>query len=332
MQTTKEIITTLEQNQMETTSLMLHDLIKQNEIERAGKEKAFSLRYKQAKNGVPVFSKHYQNYEKVSARIPADFFGDIVDVKTGYLGNEISVTVNEKIVENDAERMRQSEWLHRFGMREHTSDRNSELVKGAAMSGRWFRLLYSTDVGARMMNVPAWECAVYRDAGIDEPVYGMRYYQMSEKLWEGSRGAGAARETEKLLYVVEWYTRQTLTKYKENAMGMFEVEEEARPHLFDGVPLLEFRNNEEGMAEAEKVIELIDAYDNIVSDATSEVEQLRMAYMFLKGTGMNIDQTFIDQLKQTGIFPLPPMVTWDLQAKTLAAPGHSSRRCLMRSA
>lgn len=311
MQTTADILRVLNEDRMDITSAMLHDLIDQNELERAGRERAMHDRYTQ--DSVPVQSKVFADYEKVAERIPNDFFGDIVDVKTGYLGNEISITINEKLVENDAERQRQAEFLHKYALMNRSADRNSELVKGAAMSGRWFRLLYSTpDRGARVMNVPAWECNVYRDAGIDEPTFGMRYYKVEEKTYVPT-GAGATRPNAKKRWRVEWYDRQFVTYYRENWAGRFELDDSRglgatpgrQPHLFDGVPLLEFRNNEEGMAEAEKALELIDAYDNIMSDATSEVEQLRMAYMFLKGSGMLVDSDFIKRLRQTGIFPLP---------------------------
>jgi SPP1 family phage portal protein len=64
-------------------------------------------------------------------------------------------------------------------------------------------------------------------------------------------------------------------------------------------------NNQEKLSEVGKVLALIDAYDSIISDATSEVEQLRMAYMWARGAGMKISADFEDQLKQTGVWPLP---------------------------
>jgi SPP1 family phage portal protein len=78
-----------------------------------------------------------------------------------------------------------------------------------------------------------------------------------------------------------------------------------QPHFFSQVPIIEFLNNEEGLSEPFKATELIDAYDEILSDGVSEVEQLRMAYMWARGAGMSLDADFEKQLQQTGIWPLP---------------------------
>ena len=303
MQTIQDIKQAITDGKLETTSLMLHALIDQNELERAGTEKKMHLRYLQEKGGVPVLNKTFARHEKVEVRLPNDFFGDIIDVKTGYLGNEISIEVSEKLAGEKA--VAQNTFLQDWAKKNRTADKNSELVKGAAMCGRWFRLLYASKPGdARIMNMPAWECVVYRDAGTDEIVYGMRYYRMTEVTTGVSKGAGASREQEKSHYRVEWYDDTSLTKYEENSDGEFVEMEPPMRHLFKGVPLLEFRNNEEGMSEASSALDLIDAYDDILSDATSEVEQLRMAYMFLKGTGLAINAAFMENVRQTGVFPL----------------------------
>lgn len=75
-----------------------------------------------------------------------------------------------------------------------------------------------------------------------------------------------------------------------------------KPHMFDYCPLFGLPNNDEQMGDAEKVIQLIDAYDRTLSDASNEIEQLRLAYLILKGAGM--DDEDIQQLKKNGVFEL----------------------------
>jgi SPP1 family phage portal protein len=77
-----------------------------------------------------------------------------------------------------------------------------------------------------------------------------------------------------------------------------------QPHLFDGIPIIPMLNNEQMMGDAEKALKLIDAYDAVLSSTGSEIEQLRMAYMFVKGSGMDVGAELVRDLEQTGIFPL----------------------------
>lgn len=54
------------------------------------------------------------------------------------------------------------------------------------------------------------------------------------------------------------------------------------PHLFKGVPAVEFLNNEERRSSFEDVIDLIDAYNKVVSDTINDVEYWADSYLMLK--------------------------------------------------
>lgn len=310
-QTTEDIIRTIKSDNESVVSKMLFDLIDAHRLDEGGAAEAAYKRYKQS--AVPIQAKTFQSYEKVHERIPNDFFGDIVDLKTGYMGNEIIITIDEKKVEGEAELEKEQMFLTTFAQRESLTDENSELVKMAAITGKTYRLLFvsAEDGEVSVMNSPAWETVLYRDGSIKTPAVGMRYYQVEEiEYGLGSDG------TPKLRYRIEWYDKTEVTYYRENADAMF-VLDLTKPadgigahtgkqlHFFDGVPIIDFMNNEEAMGEAKKVFDLIDAYDNILSDSTSEVEQLRMAYLWARGAGMKLDKAFEDALRQTGVWPLP---------------------------
>ncbi|MDA6131225.1 phage portal protein, partial [Escherichia coli] len=47
---------------------------------------------------------------------------------------------------------------------------------------------------------------------------------------------------------------------------------------------------------------LIDGYDRTLSDVNNEIEQTRLAYLVLRGLGL--DEEDIDTLKKTGVFEL----------------------------
>jgi SPP1 family phage portal protein len=74
-------------------------------------------------------------------------------------------------------------------------------------------------------------------------------------------------------------------------------------HVFGGIPLIQFKNNEELLADGEKALKLIDAYDRAVSDASSEIEQFRFAYLLLYG--VELTDAELDKLRQTGALAIP---------------------------
>jgi len=311
MQSTQDILDVIARDNETIISNMLHDLIDEHSMGEGRLQSTLYNRYKQERTGVPIFAKKFANYEKAHERIPNDFFGDIIDLKTGYMGNEIVIEIDERKVTQEAELDRQNVFLQTFGQREGTGDKNSELVKMAAITGKAFRLLYiaARDGQAHVMNVDPWEAIVFYDASLNEPEAAMRYYRV-----EDVRYGDKITDTQKSKrWRVEWYDRDRVTYYQENDSGHFVIDVETegtdgtgrQAHLFSGVPLVEFKNNEEGQSEAHKVLELIDAYDNILSDTASEIEQLRMAYMFARGLGMKLDPELEAFLEQTGIWPLP---------------------------
>lgn len=66
------------------------------------------------------------------------------------------------------------------------------------------------------------------------------------------------------------------------------------------VPVIEFKNNEERMSDFFVVEDMINALDNTMSDQQNEIEQFRLAYMFLKGQGMS-REVAEEILSQSGI-------------------------------
>ena len=314
-QNTAEITRLLQGSNQAIISDMFKDLIKSHKTGAGGRAETAYKRYRQDKDGVPVFKKKYANYDKTHYMIPNDFMGDIIDLKTGYMGNEVVIEVDNRKVPAEAEHQRQTMFLQDFAQRENTVDMNSELVKMAAITGVAYRLLFiaadDENSDAHMMNSDPWETVVYEDASLKRTTLAMRYCTMQERV---TSSAGEHKEESRTQ--IEWYDREFVTYYRENDAGFFVLDTSKpsagsfagtgrQPHFFDGVPVIAFPNNEEKLSEVAKVLELIDAYDSIISDATSEVEQLRMAYMWIRGAGMRLSQEFQDQMEQTGVMALP---------------------------
>ena len=305
MQTTEEIIKAVNSDNLAVTSLMLRDLIETHLTGEGKRIKDLWKRY--TLEDVPIYHHQVANYVKVNEKLAHDFYADIVDTKTGYMGNQVTTSVNRESyktdnIVNETEYSKDRLFLHDWNNRVYSEDKNSEQVRNASAVGVGYRLLY-VPAGlneVKMMNLNPWEVIYIYDQSLDEAIAAVRYWFVDVK----DIGGKLSKTT-----VVEWYDKEYITYYISDDFKDFHIDltkgfEGIQPHLFNGVPIIPFENNGLRRAEPEKVLSLIDAYDLIMSATTSEIEQFRMAYMFVKGAGLEIDNKFMKQVEQTGTFGL----------------------------
>lgn len=295
---TEDIVSKLQIDDGHIRSKMLHDLVQTHRNGRGAVVAALEQRYRQ--KGLPILTRVTRNPNKIDERVPSDFFADITDTKQGYMGNEVIISLPDG---DDA----QIAVLHDFQRLNYSVDQNSEMVKAASRDGEAYRLLYIPEGRneIRVRQLPASETVIFTDESLGLTMYGMRYWYVDDKTYEGVFERSTKRT------VVEWYDRDKITYFIDNGRGEYSLDKTKgkdgeQLHLFDGVPIFRFLNNEEGMGEAEKAINLIDAYDTILSATISEVEQFRLAYLALKDAGGVVDNEFMQRLEQTGVFPLGP--------------------------
>lgn len=297
----------------DVTSRVLNDLINGHTYVRYNMELDFE-RYRQSSVGVPIMTRELANPDKVNSKLPDDFFGDVVDTKVGYMGQEVIVALDKEAYTVDGELAEarfdaDTKVLGEYQTTNTTIDQNAELLKMAAITGTAARLLYVDKNGElRIMNPDPWECIWIYDRSIFEPQYAMRYYPVKVTFYDEN---GTEKEEER--WRVEWYDSLFVTFFIQTGAGKFtpDLSEEnvdvtgRKLHMFDGIPLLPFINNEEKLGDCAKVKDLIDGYDRAFSDVNSEIEQLRLAYMYLKGSGLVVDDELLEKMEQTGVFPLP---------------------------
>lgn len=289
--TGEEALLELKKIHGQVTSQIIKDLIADHNSDR---NRMISLykRYcaSKEKDGVPIFNREFDDKKKVNNKLNHAFDSDIVDTKVGYFAG---LPIVYKVDENE----RLQNEINTFRKRNNLRDKDSETVKMAAICGYAARLLYIDHQGKeRVMNVDPWECIFVHDRSVDEPQYALRYYDISvqeEEKWVRRKR-------------VEWYDDKDVTFYIENKEGIFILdgteEKNPKPHLFGGVPLIQFKNNDECQSDSQKVLELIDAYDRATSDVNSEIEQLRLAYMYFKG--VILDDEALAAALRTGAFEL----------------------------
>lgn len=251
-------------------------------------------RYKTNDDAVPILTRKPIDYEtptnkaitrlddKVNNKLNNAFDADIVDTKIGYMfGNPISYVVDKR---NELRLEKLYDELDNFNTRNTIDDKDSETGKKAAICGYSARLLYiNLDGKESVMQIDPWETIILTNTEVTEPNYGIHYFTTSRLNTEGKK----VKIEEAVFY--DETTAHHYIKLADN--GEFTLSrEKTKPHLFDYCPLFGVPNNEELQGDAEKVYNLIDAYDRTFSDASNEIEQYRLAILILKGMGVDDEQ------------------------------------------
>lgn len=230
-------------------------------------------RYKVVKEGLPIFNRRprFDDDNPINNQINHDFFGEIVDFKTGYFaGKPISYCYGDTdeadaTTGGDAARDEAAKTLSDFVTRNNMYDKDMEMTKQSALSGYCGRLLYHDQDGfERVMIVPSYEAIILSKTSIMEPEYAVRYWLTTDlhdnKIWKA-----------------EFYDSSKIRYYEGSLSALVFVREDK--NLFEYCPLQGIPNNDECLGDAEKVLEAIDDYDRNVSDNSNDLEAFSNAYM-----------------------------------------------------
>lgn len=245
-------------------------------------------RYKAVGHALPIFTRDprfEEDKDAINNKINNDFFGEIIDVKTGYFaGNPIgySYSASTEALEDTGGEVAVDEaakTLTDFTVRNNMYDADMEATKLAATCGYTGRLMYIDAEGnERIMIIPPYETIILSDTDISEPAYAIRYYEVEDI-------------NDNKSYVAEFYDSVSVTYYKGDIGSMvLDDTRPAKPHLFDYCPLQGIANNGEYLGDAEKVLALIDAYDRTMSDVSNEIESFANAYMVYENVQIEDDE------------------------------------------
>jgi len=89
---------------------------------------------------------------------------------------------------------------------------------------------------------------------------------------------------------VKYITDKFIRDYRLEGQNLTQVSEDI-PHVFKGVPVIEYKNNPEMLGDFETVISLIDAYNLLQSDRVNDKEQLVDAILCFYGVDFQAEQT-----------------------------------------
>jgi len=219
--------------------------------------------------------------------ISSNFVSEIVDLKTGYLGSKIYQTAlssNDDFINS----------FNTFIKETSESIKILENIKYASTAGISHRLLYASNGVVKTKVIDPWSVVYDYKYDIYDPDRAYYFY-----------------ETEDLLGNVEKYCdvydRSEVTHCMLSGGDYIPLGEPVA-HLFNEVPIIPFYNNDQIQGNADKVVDMIDAYDQVLSDYASEIKASRMAYLKIFGdlyTGTDSEGKPIEiptYLKEFGTF------------------------------
>lgn len=156
---------------------------------------------------------------------------------------------------------------------------NNELALDISILGVGYELLYMNDE-----EVPYPELAIISplnsflvvDSTVKEkPMFGVSY---NARLDIDNQIKG---------YDVNVYTdKEVIHYFFVDLNSKVPTEENREPHYFNGIPLIEYKNNKKLMGDFEGVRTLIDAYNKLQSDRVNDKEQLVDAFLLIVGQSL----------------------------------------------
>lgn len=147
----------------------------------------------------------------------------------------------------------------------------NQLDTYCSIYGHSFLVMYMNEEGRisfTAQNPTDW---IYvRDNSLEQkPKFAIRYYAW----WDD------VEDLQK--YDIELYTDKEIINYEGSPVDLKEVSR--RPHYFNGLPVIEFMENESRQGAYENVISLIDTYELMLSDTANTINYFSDCYLVLTG-------------------------------------------------
>lgn len=258
-------------------------------------------RYRAINGSIAIHNREprFEEDHPINNKVSNDFFGEIIDFKTGYFAGEpisygYSKTDESEEVTGGMEAVDiATKTITDFTTRNNMFGVDMATTRFASIYGYAGRLFYIDKEGAeRVMPVHGFETIPLSKTNISEPKYAVRYFKTTD-----------IDNNEK--WVVEFYDDANVYTFE----GMLSKLEQTKveQHCFDYCPLQGIANNEECMGDAEKVLPLIDDYDKVLSDNSNEIESFVHAIMLVQMFDESGKE--IAKANASGMLIVPPVGT-----------------------
>lgn len=211
---------------------------------------------------------------KPDNRIPVNFAKYITDTMNGFfIGIPIKTACDDETV---------SKYLEFLDQYNDQDDNNAELAKICSIYGNGYEMYYVDEQGNIGITylTPMDAFMIYDDSILERPLFFIRHYKDADNVEWGSWSDGQ---------VVQHFVNR----------GTYRWVDEPKIHGFEGVPAVEFVENEERMGIFESALPMIDAYNKAISEKANDVDYFADAY--LKILGAALEEEELDQLRQRRI-------------------------------
>ena len=211
---------------------------------------------------------------KPDNRIPVNFAKYITDTMNGFfIGIPIKATADDETV---------SQYLEFLDQYNDQDDNNAELSKVCSIYGNGYEMYYVDEDGNIGITylTPMEAFIIYDDSILERPLFFVRHYTDADNVEWGSWSDG---------HVVQHFVNR----------GTYKWIDQPKKHGFDGVPAVEYVENEERMGVFESALPMIDAYNKAISEKANDVDYFADAYLKILGTPLNKNE--LEQLRQKRI-------------------------------
>lgn len=223
-----------------------------------------------------------EDTSKPNNRISHAYASYITDTVVGYfMGKSISYTFGDDTLAEQFDDI--------FKYNDESAE-NVQLATDASIYGVSCELLYvDSDLMPRFKAINPTEVIAIYDCSIKEDLIGaIRHWKIEA-------------DDEQLDYV-EYYTENKIMKFISNSEGGLIKPVEETEHFFGDIPIVIYKNNKDMCGDFEKVVDLIDALDRVVSDTANDFEMFTNAIMVIQG--VELDEETFSKLKQMRLMNL----------------------------
>ena len=224
----------------------------------------------------PILSKEKKPEYKPDNRLVVNYAKYLTDTFNGYF---VGIPVKVGHEDDDI-----NESVKDFIKRNDMDDNFAELAKMTSIYGHAFEFLYqdeNSNTGC-IYNDPKSMFIVYDDTIVQRPLFGV-YYRKTE---DGIKG--------------QLFTVDKEIIIAEGKNGLYLGEE--KQHYYQGVPIIEYLENEERQSLFEVVETLINAYDKAISEKANDVDYFADAYLAILGA--ELDEEGIHRIRDNRIINL----------------------------
>ncbi|OQY40950.1 MAG: hypothetical protein B6229_00390, partial [Spirochaetaceae bacterium 4572_7] len=214
---------------------------------------------------VPVYQRVSVSAIKEASHtnIHINFFEDIINRKVGYMASNITTKVEDKKLK---------ELIEEFNEQTKQKTMNIESISNASISGLSHRLLYTDNGIIKIKNILGWQVVYNYKDDIYNPDEAYYYYTTTDMLGKPT-------------YHCDIYNRNTVIYTEKTKVGDKEsyIQIDEQLHNFNEVPIFPFQNNNYQTSDCSDALNIMDTYDEIISDTSGELKAARLAYLKIWG-------------------------------------------------